>query len=301
MDAAAQAARPTGENALFEDFYAKSGARRFGLSATEFCACLQQVCARYLPTGATEDEIKIFCSGLRLEELALARACAAGHDVAWTEFLNRYRAPLYQAGYSIAHDEATGRELADSLYADLYGLKSGADGRPRASKLASYTGRGSLEGWLCAVLAQDYVDRYRRQRRFVSLEEQTEAGAQFAAAEQAPVVSNADSRIARVTDEALATLDSESRYLLAAYFLDGSTLAQIGRTLGAHESTISRKLERVTATLRKQILRALRQAGMSQRAAEEALDIDVRDLAVNVRERLRPPPEENRGTGIKEQ
>ena len=301
MDAAAQAARPAGQNALFEEFYAKSDGRRFGLSSAEFCACLQQICAKYLPTGATEDEIKAFCSGLRLEELGLARACAAGHEAAWTEFLNRYRAPLYQAGYSIAHDEATGRELADSLYADLYGLKSGADGKPRASKLYSYTGRGSLEGWLRAVLAQDYVDRYRRQRRLVSLEEQTEAGAQFTATDPAPLVSNADARLVRATDGALAALDSESRYLLAAYFLDGRTLAQIGRTLGAHESTISRKLERVTATLRKQILRALRQAGMSQRAAEEALDIDVRDLAVNVRKRLRPPPAENSKTEAREQ
>ena len=300
MDAAAQAARPAGQNALFEEFYAKSDGLRFGLSVAEFGACLQQVCAKYLPTGATDDAVKTFCSSLRLEELALARACAAGHEAAWTEFLNRYRAPLYQAGYSIAHDEATGRELADSLYADLYGLKAAADGQPRASKLASYTGRGSLEGWLRAVLAQDYVDRYRRQRRFVSLEEQTEAGAQFAASSPAPVVPDTGARLVRATDEALAALDSESRYLLAAYFLDGRTLAQIGRTLGAHESTISRKLERVTATLRKQILRALRQAGMSQRAAEQALDIDVRDLAVNVRERLRPPPSESEGTEVGE-
>jgi RNA polymerase sigma-70 factor (ECF subfamily) len=300
MDAAAQTARPAGRSALFEDLYSKSGGRPLGLSLADFCACLEQICAKYLPAESTDDDISKFCSSLRLEELALARACAAGHEAAWTEFLNRYRAPLYQAGYAIAHDEATGRDLADSLYAELYGLKSGADGQPRASKLSSYTGRGSLEGWLRAVLAQDYVDRYRRQRRLVSLEEQTEAGVQFTAPAPAAAVSNTDSRLTRATDEALAALDSESRYLLAAYFLDGLTLAQIGRTLGAHESTISRKLERVTAALRKQILRALRQTGMSPRAAEEALDIDVRDLAVNVRERLRPPPAENRGTEVEE-
>src|ERR1051326_2012928 len=298
MDAAVQAARPAGHKPFFEELYAKSGGRRFGLSLAGVFACLEQICAKDMPAGATDDEISKLCSSLRLEELALARACAAGHEAAWTEFLNRYRAPLYQAGYSIAHDEATGRELADSLYAELYGLKAGADGQPRASKLSSYTGRGSLEVWLRAVLAQDYVNRFRRQRRFVSLEEQAEAGVQFAAAAPAPAANNADSGLARATDEALAALDSESRYLLAAYFLDGRTLAQIGRTLGAHESTISRKLERVTATLRKQILRALRQAGMSQRAAEEALDIDVRDLPVNVRQRLRPPPAENRGTEV---
>ena len=71
------------------------------------------------------------------------------------------------------------RELADSLYADLYGTRT-ADGR-RISKLNSFTGRGSLEGWLRAVLAQEYVNRFRRQQRLVSLEEQVEAGVQFEA------------------------------------------------------------------------------------------------------------------------
>ena len=46
--------------------------------------------------------------------------------------------------------------------------------------------------------------------------------------------------------------------------------------------------------LRKQIMKSLVQSGMSARAAEEALDLDVRDLAINVRQRLRPPPEEER-------
>ena len=52
----------------------------------------------------------------------------------------------------------------------------------RSSKLVFYTGRGSLEGWLRTVMAQEFINRYRKQKRTVSLEEQTEEGVQFAAA-----------------------------------------------------------------------------------------------------------------------
>ena len=78
----------------------------------------------------------------------------------------------------------------------------------------------------------------------------------------------------------------EERFVLASYYLDGRTLAEIARTLAVHESTISRKLDKIAKSLRKQILAALGRKGMSRRQAEEALDLDVRDLQVNIRDRL---------------
>jgi RNA polymerase sigma-70 factor (ECF subfamily) len=88
------------------------------------------------------------------------------------------------------------------------------------------------------------------------------------------------------TDEALAELSAEERFILAAYFLDGRTLAEVARMLRVHESTISRKVEKITAALRKRIRNGLTARGMSKRQAEEALDADVRDLRVDVRARL---------------
>jgi RNA polymerase sigma-70 factor (ECF subfamily) len=272
------------------ELYAKSGAARFGIGEADFAAILDAICGKYL-SRAEEKQLQQFLAGLRVHELALARGCAAGNDAAWTEFLTRYRAFLYDAALGITRNDQRGRELADSIYAQLYGLRTrqvDGDGEERISKLNFYTGRGSLEGWLRTVLAQEYVDRFRKQRRDLSLEEETEAGAQFAAPSPA-VVANADARVGRAVDSALGKPDAEARYMLAAYFLDERTLAEIGRSLGVHESTVSRKLERTTKELRKQILKMLVQSGMSARAAEEALEVDVRDLAVNVRERLRPP------------
>ncbi len=271
-----------GVESLAAELYARSAAEKYGLPHADFIAALEQVARKYLPEGDAQQVAELLAT-LRVEELALARACAAGSEKAWEEFLTRYRERLFDAARAITRDEATGRELADSLYADLYGTKT-REGE-RVSKLSSYYGRGSLEGWLRTVLAQEFVNRYRSQKGTVSLEEHEEDGAQFAAvADDPPPV--ADPRLDAATDAALASLGGEERYILASYFLDGRTLAEVARTLGVHESTISRKVEKLTATLRKKITEELVGQGMSRRQAQEALDADVRDLRVDVRARL---------------
>jgi RNA polymerase sigma-70 factor (ECF subfamily) len=254
--------------------------QEYGLGRDQFVAILNEVGAKYLAPEASERERAEFFASLRLEELALARACAAGHERAWEIFMVRYREKLYDIAAYIAKESSAARELADSIYADLYGT-SAREGK-RISKLASYTGRGSLEGWLRTVLAQEYVNRYRKQRRLVSLDEESEAGMQFAAAEPelAPVH---DPRVEAATDQALAALSAEDRFVLASYYLDHRTLAEIARTLRVHESTISRRLDKLAKTLRKQILATLRRKGMSRRQAEEALQMDVRDVRVDIR------------------
>ncbi len=161
--------------------YEKSRAQEFGISLDQFCAILEDIQKKYLPLETPQEEKDRLYESLRLEELALARGCAAGNEAAWETFLLRYRAKLYDVAGYIAKESSAARELADSLYADLYGTNT-RDGT-RVSKLASYTGRGSLEGWLRTVMAQEYVNRYRRQRRLVSLDEESEEGVQFATPE----------------------------------------------------------------------------------------------------------------------
>jgi RNA polymerase sigma-70 factor, ECF subfamily len=272
-----------GLESAMADLYKKSAGEALGLSPEKFANILKEICEKYLPAEATSSEVSELCASLRVEELALARACAAGHERAWEIFMLRYREKLYDIAAYIAKESSAARELADSLYADLYGTIT-RDGQ-RVSKLSSFTGRGSLEGWLRTVMAQEFVNRYRRQRRLVSLDEESEEGVQFAAADPEPVAV-VDPRIESATDEVLAVLSAEDRFVLASYFLDGRTLAEIARALSVHESTISRKLDKMAKSLRKKILAALERRGMSRRQAQEALEVDVRDLRVNIRNRL---------------
>jgi RNA polymerase sigma-70 factor (ECF subfamily) len=267
---------------LANELYGKCSAAQFGLACGDLARILGEVANKYLPAAAPL-QLREFCVSLKIEELVLARACAAGNERAWETFMARYREKLYEMGLHITRENSAARELSDSLYADLYGTAS-RNGE-RVSKLSSYTGRGSLEGWLRTVMAQEHVNRYRRQKRLVSLDEETEDGTQYAAPEpdSAPAV---DPRLVSATDEALAVLPADERFMLAAYHLDGRTLAEIARMLSVHESTISRKLDKVAKSLRKQILAGLGRRGLSRRQAEEALQIDVRDLSLNLRDRL---------------
>ncbi len=270
-------------NDLLAELHAKSGCEKIGLTRDSFTVILCEVGAKHASGAASDAEIRTFFLSLRIDELALARACAAGSNSAWEIFLTRYREKLYLSALRIAREDSAARDLADTLYADLYGTST-REGQ-RVSKLASYTGRGSLEGWLRTVLAQEYVNRYRKTRRLVSLDEESEEGVQFSAPDPEPVPP-ADKRLSEATDEALAFLSGEDRLVLSAYFLDGRTLAEIARMLGVHESTISRKLDKLAKALRKQILTGLARRGMSRRQAEEALEIDVRDLQIDIRRSL---------------
>jgi RNA polymerase sigma-70 factor, ECF subfamily len=267
---------------LLGELHVKSGCEKIGLTRESLAAVLCEVGGKHA-SACTEAELRIFFSSLRVEELALARACAAGNNPAWEIFLTRYREKLYLSALRIAREDSAAHELADTLYADLFGTTT-RDGQ-RVSKLASYTGRGSLEGWLRTVLAQEYVNRYRRTKRLVSLDEESEDGIQFRAPDPEPT-SSADNRLAHATDEALVSLSAEERTVLSAYYLDGRTLAEIARMLGVHESTISRKLDKLAKALRKQIVASLTRRGMSRRQAEEALEVDVRDLQVDIRRSL---------------
>ncbi|HEY5174606.1 MAG TPA: sigma-70 family RNA polymerase sigma factor [Terriglobales bacterium] len=268
--------------------YDESGARQFGMAPADLAEILAEVVCQW---GNVASEIAVcnFLATLRLEELVLARACAAGDNRAWEVFLNRYRATLYESAYKIAKEESAARGLADSLYAALYGVDS--KGQQRTSKLRSYQGRGSLQGWLRTVVAQEYINLYRATRRETSLDAALDEGIQFEASE--PDLSAADPRAEAVAAEELSALPAEERFLLAAYYLDRRTLAEIAKLQGVHESTISRKLERVTSGLRKRIRKRMIEAGMSPRQADEAMqDVDVRDLRVRVSETLRQGTED---------
>jgi hypothetical protein len=68
--------------ALLWELHSKAGCEKIGLARETFAAILSEVATKYLPEEDSEAEVRTFLLTLRVEELALARACAAGHDSA---------------------------------------------------------------------------------------------------------------------------------------------------------------------------------------------------------------------------
>lgn len=264
-------------------------AERYGFTRQEFERILVAIGDTYHWGLQAEHEVTssqqaLFLTSLKIEDLVLARACAAGNEEAWEKFLVEYREMLYITAYGITRQDTLGRDLADSLYAELFGTST-VDG-VRRSKLDSYTGRGSLAGWLRSVLSRKFVDEYRLSRRTVSLEEQEIELVAALPESTSPAEDLPLQVIAESISKVLTRLTAEDRFLLHAYYLDQRNLAQIAKLLRVHESTISRRLTRLTKQLRKQLIKEMQSAGLSHTAAEEALGADVRDLNVDVRKFL---------------
>ena len=265
----------------FLEIYKASEGEDIGLSFADFVQCVLDVCRKELGSGITRPQALEFCKELHFKDLALAQACSRGSTAAWERFMQRYRERLYATALVLARDEAAACELADSISGDLFGCGT-ATSEISCSKLASYSGRGSLDSWLKAVLTHAYVDRYRSDRRVVSLDRHLDSLKSFCASEAAEKASE-DPRLNDAIKEAFLQCHPEKRFLLAAYFFDNRTLAEIAVILGVHESTVSRRMNRTLRELRKSISRALRKRGMTSRQIEELLQSDVRNVSLDVR------------------
>ena len=256
-EAAALAGRhPT----LVARLHRRSCAQTWGLDEGAFAHTLERVARhRFGDDWETAPELGTYLESLHLEDLALVAACLGGRDAAWEHLVSVYRRDLRQAARAIAGE--FGVEMADTIFAELYGLDE-QDGE-RRSLLRYFHGRSRLSTWLRTVLAQRHVDRLRAERRLEPLDETTlEARAEVGENRSDPPEPHRDRYVAAFRSAlaaAVSALEAGQRQRLAWYYAHRLTLAEIGRLLGEHEATVSRKLERARRDLRSSVERALRQ------------------------------------------
>jgi RNA polymerase sigma-70 factor (ECF subfamily) len=250
--------------------------------------------------GVSQPEISKFIDELQADDLCLIIACERGDEKAWTELVERFTPTVRSAARSASSSEDAAEDLAQSIWAELYGLRTRNDGRP-ASKLAYYSGRGSLAGWLRAVVAQLAVDTFRKQSKLVQTEEDADldrlaqemhvaAGQPAVAGMQNPEESMSN-RFARTEmqqalSKSVQELNVEDRLLVKLYYFDNLRLREAGAVLGVHEATASRRLSRIQTDLRKRVSEILvEERGWTKAEAERSfaevgqqLDTDVEAL-----------------------
>jgi RNA polymerase sigma-70 factor len=277
---------------LVRSLHARAKCDRWGLAEQDFAEGLRRSAEkRFGGSPCSPRELEGYLNSLHLEDLALARACNLGMEPAWEFFMAHFRQDLRGAASAMLRasghaDDARAAELADSLYAELYGVRAGQDGR-RKSLFEYFHGRSKLSTWLRAVLAQKQVDLLRTASKTVPLEEDQEdeaAGATATRADSGAADPKRDMylmRIDRALSAALAGLAPRDRMILACYYVDQLTLAEIGRILHEHESTVSRQLERARRALREIVTLALQREipASNGRRAEPGLDAAQIELA----------------------
>lgn len=249
-----------------DSLYANSTAAAWHLSRTQFLSALDRsVAKRFADCTADQTELAEYLETLHIDDLILATACMQGYEPAWEHFIAGYREYLRAAAGSMTKGSRSGvdaQELADSLFAELFGLVDGPRGA--ASLFRYFHGRSSLKTWLRTLLAQRHIDGIRRTRRLESLdredggEERLDAAQITPASAPDPYRSRYVRRFVLALNDGLASLPTEDRKRLELYYARNKTLAEIGRLLGEHESSASRNLERTRRDLRTKVEDCLR-------------------------------------------
>lgn len=217
---------------------------------------------------APAQSVNEFIDALHADDLCLIVACERGDQAAWSDLVERFGATVRSAARQASSNEDAAEDLSQSIWAELHGLRVRADGRP-AGKIAYYSGRGSLGGWLRAVVGQLAIDQHRKQSRLVQTEvdadfdrlarESHQGEEAFSAATAAPDPEHALSErraasdVERALARAIGELDAEDRLLVKLYYFDGLRLREAGAVLGVHEATASRRLTRVHGEVRSRV------------------------------------------------
>jgi len=281
---------------LLDQLFADSGASSWGLPCGVFAITLELSAKKHFGgdvPGIAKLEGYFF--SLHLKDLALACGCAEGNTAAWDYFVATYRGYLRSVAAFLLRcppESPAACELADSLFAELYGIGEVAN---RRSLFRYFHGRSSLKTWLRAVLAQRHVDTIRTGRRFTDLDSIAGDGDLTLSAHR-PALSPAINRhdgaphdphraelvalFHRTLEVALGLLAPRDKERLRLYYAAEQTLAEIGRKLGEHESSVSRNLDRTRRELRQQVEQALRKGSSSLDGRASAAGLSDAQIAL---------------------
>ena len=180
----------------------------------------------------------------------------------------------------------------------MHGLKLDKEGNKK-SKLAYYSGKGSLAGWLRAVTSQLAIDQFRKMKRIVQAEDDREfemlAKDSAESTDGASVITSAGNpeeifgtaEAERDVIEALKLsiegLNEEDRLIMKLYYFDELRLKDIASTFGYDEATASRKIVRVQKTIRTAVETTLRDNhGWDESEVKQYLTETAEHLGINL-------------------
>ena len=277
---------------LVASLYSQSGAARWGLSQAQFVCGLERSLRKRFQEGApSTDRLEEYLLTLHTEDLALTTACIEGSDAAWEYFVEEYRGYLRAAAGAITKASRYGanpQELADSLFSDLFGLMDGKRGE--RSLFRYFHGRSSLKTWLRTVLAQRHVDIIRSRRRMQSLDAEDGEKPVLPPERvqlqplQDPHRSHYLACFTATLQHCLKLLHPGNRERLELYYVRQIKLAEIGRRLGEHESSVSRSLERIRQELRALAEQHLRDTfSLSDAEIQQCFEYAAEDVPIDFR------------------
>lgn len=188
--------------------------------------------------GKTDAELAALHAG----DLYLACACASGVTDAIAALEREQFSRIRELAASVATSPDFIRELTQQLRARL--LVADDDRPPR---ILSYSGRGSLGGWLRVTAVRLARDIGRSERARETAHGKLELS--VIDPELAYLKRAYGSAVSVAIEGALAALDGEARGLLKMHYVDGLTIEQVGIAFGKSRATSARMLAAARMTL----------------------------------------------------
>jgi len=175
-------------------------------------------------------------AALYVEDLYLARGCAAGDSAALAAFEARY---LIQVPAMLARHRAAERadEVAQVVRERL--LVARGDGPPRIDE---YTGRGPLASWLRVVALRVASNLLRGERPTAPLGEEELVAAISEVPELRVLESRYRSEFRAAFRAAFSALEPAQRTVLKLSFLDGVSARKLAPVLGVSPATANRRV-----------------------------------------------------------
>ena len=226
----------------------------------EFRDTIGAAAAKYLVGLAAKNppspaDLRKFIAELKYADLYLALACMRGDEQAWWEFDRQHRPFIERWTRHLVRGDTDADEVIDAVYVELFGTRI-SDGL-RQSKFRTYTGRGTLRGWLRTVILHAAVDLHRAPRPEVAIEDLAESdeicnqNLSRSEAEDSMLTEVVRQRYRAATvaalDQALSALDDQETLLLLYYHVEGLKLREIARIVEQPRSPIRRWFQRRTA------------------------------------------------------
>jgi RNA polymerase sigma-70 factor (ECF subfamily) len=180
---------------------------------------------------------------LHADDLYLACGLLQGDRAALTYFEERFmaRVPDYVLRVRV------GREVVDEVQQKLREQLLMADGE-RAPRIAEYSGKGALGGWLRVTAVRTALNHVRAVRPTEELGD--DAVSLSADPELAYVKEHAHGLFTDAFERVLAGLEANDRTILRLHYIEGLTMDQLARLYQTPRSTIARRV----ADVRSQIL-----------------------------------------------
>lgn len=174
---------------------------------------------------------------LFVDDLYFAQACAAGIPQAVTELEAMLSASIVMNLRGMGLSDGDIAEVLQDVRVKLLVPSEGP------AKIATYSGRAPLRGWLRIVATRAALDRFRRTPPDAHGDELVEAATAVDSPELELFRRRYAAEFKQAFEAAVASLESRERNCLRHYFIDGLTTEEIGALYGVHKSTAHRWVE----------------------------------------------------------